>query len=151
MRLVIRALVATLALTAIGAVEASASARQLAELVGRPRLERADLTLTAAGLVASAAVYLALGHLATADRAALRTGALVGAVAGLVGGTVRAFIIGGAVANLVARYAAVPEWFVPVALAVFVGLSCAASAVGGGALAWTGRRLSRAARSRPPA
>ncbi len=48
-------------------------------------------------------------------------------------------------------YAAVPDWFVPVALGMFVALSCAASVVGGGALAWTGRRLSRALRSRPPA
>ena len=51
----------------------------------------------------------------------------------------------------VARYAAVPDWFVALALAVFVGLSCAASVAGGAALAWTGRRLSRAARSRPRA
>lgn len=48
-------------------------------------------------------------------------------------------------------YAAVPDWFVTLALGVFVALSCAVSAVGGGAIAWTGRRISRAARSRPPA
>src|SRR5207244_1080499 len=60
-------------------------------------------------------------------------------------------LVAGPVADLVARYAAVPDWFVPGVLAVFVALSCVASAVGGGALAWTGRRLSRAARSRPPA
>jgi len=142
---------AALLLVAIGAVEASVSAQQLAGLAGQPRLEGAGLALSAAGLVASAAIYLALGHLAATDRAALRTGALTGVVAGLIGGTVRAFIIGGVVADLVARYAAVPDWFVPAALAVFVGLSCAASAAGGGALAWTGHRLSRAARSRAPA
>jgi hypothetical protein len=142
---------AILMLVAIGAVEAGVSARQLAASVGPPRLESAGLMLTAGGLLASAAVYLVLGHLAVDDRAALRRGGLTGALAGFIGGTVRAVIIGGAVADLVARYAAVPEWFVPAALAAFVGLSCATSAVGGGALAWTGCRLSRAAQSRPPA
>jgi len=138
-------------LIAIGAIEATVSAQQIAESVGRPRLESAGLMLSAAGLLASTVVYLGLGHLARDDRAALRTGALTGALAGLIGGAVRAFIIGGLVGELVARYVDVPAWFVPVALAVFVLLSCAASALGGGALAWTGRRLSRAARSRPRA
>jgi hypothetical protein len=144
-------LLAVALLIAIGAVEASVSAEQLAEAVGRPRLEGAGVTLTAVGLLASAVIYLVLGHLAVDDRAALRTGASTGAFAGLIGGTVRALIISGVVADLVARYAAVPDWFVALALGVFVALSCAASVVGGGALAWTGRRLSRALRSRPPA
>ncbi len=147
----IAAPVAAVLLVAIGAIEARVSAQQLAETVGPPRLESAGVMLTAAGLLASTVVYLVLGHLANDDRAALRSGAITGALAGLVGGTIRAFIIGGPVADLVTRYAAVPDWFVPVALAVFVALACAGSAVGGGALAWTGRRLSRAARSRPPA
>jgi hypothetical protein len=138
-------------LVGIGAFEANLSATQLAEAVGRPRLEGAGVALTAAGLLASALVYLVLGHLAVDDRAAVRVGAVTGAFAGLIGGTVRAVIIGGVVTQLVARYAAVPDWFVVVALAVFVGLACAASTAGGGTLAWTGRRLSRAARSRPPA
>jgi len=143
--------VATVVLIVIGAIEARLSAQQLAETIGPPRLESAGVMLTAAGLLASTVVYLVLGHLADDDRAALRGGALTGALAGLVGGTLRAFIIDGPVADLVARYAAVPDWFVPGVLAVFVALSCVGSAVGGGALAWTGRRLSRAARSRPPA
>jgi hypothetical protein len=143
--------VAVVLLVAIGAVEASVSAQQLAEAVGRPRLDGAGVVLSAAGLLASAVVYLALGYLAVDDRAALRAGAITGAFAGVIGGTVRAFIISSVVADLVARYAAVPDWFVTLALGVFVALSCAASAVGGGAIAWTGRRLSRAARSRPPA
>ena len=138
-------------LIGIGALEASVSAQQLAESVGRPRLEGAGVALSAAGLLASAAVYLLLGYLAADDRSALRTGALTGALAGLLGGAVRAVIIGGPVANLVTRYSALPDAFVALALAVFVVLSCAASVVGGAALAWTGRRLSRAARSRPPA
>jgi hypothetical protein len=109
------------------------------------------VALTAGGLLASAAIFLVLGRLARADREALRVGAITGALAGLIGGAVRALIISGPVGELIARYAAVPEWFVPAVLAAFVVLSCVASGVGGGALAWTGRRLSRAARSRPPA
>lgn len=144
-------LLAVALLIAIGAVEARVSAEQLAEAVGRPRLEGTGVALTAVGLLASALIYLVLGHLALDDRAALRAGTLTGAFAGLGGGTVRALIISGVVADLVARYAAVPEWFVPGALGTFVVLSCAASAVGGGAIAWTGRRLSRALRSRRPA
>jgi hypothetical protein len=138
-------------LVAIGTVEASISAQQLATGRTPPRLESVSLMLTAAGLLASSLVYLALGYVAASDRAALRAGAVTGILAGLIGGTVRALIISDVVAGLVSRYAAVPEWFVPGALVVFVVLSCAASGAGGGALAWTGRRLSRAARSRPPA
>jgi hypothetical protein len=142
---------ATAMLIVIGAIEARVSAQQIAESVGRPRLESAGVMLTAAGLLASTVIYLVLGHLATDDRAALRSGAVTGVLAGLVGGAVRAFTISGAVSDLVARYAAVPDWFITVALGVFVVLSCVTSATGGAAIAWTGRRISRAARSRPPA
>jgi hypothetical protein len=143
--------VATALLIVIGAIEARVSAQQIAESVGRPRLESAGVMLTAAGLLASTVIYLVLGHLATDDRAALRAGVVTGVLAGLAGGAVRAFTMSGAVSDLVARYAAVPDWFITVALGTFVVLSCVASAVGGGAIAWTGRRISRAARSRPPA
>ena len=143
--------IATLALTAIGAAEATFSAQQLAESAGRPRLDSAGMTLSAAGLLASALVYLVLGHLAVDDRAAVRAGAMTGALAGVIGGTIRALIISGEVSSLVLRYATVPDWFVPAALIVFIGLSCAASVAGGAALAWTGRRVSRAVRSRPRA
>ena len=143
--------VATALLIVIGVIEARVSAQQIAESVGRPRLESAGVMLTAAGLLASTVVYLVLGHLATDDRVALRTGVITGVLAGLAGGAVRAVIISGAVSDLVARYAAVPDWFITMALGIFVLLSCVASAVGGGAIAWTGRRISRAARSRPPA
>jgi hypothetical protein len=138
-------------LIAIGAIEATVSVEQLMTRHTPPRLERVGVFLTAAGLLASTLVYLALGHLAVSDRAALRVGIITGAFAGLVGGTVRALIISGVTASLVNSYAAVPDWFVPLALGVFVALSCAGSAAGGGAIAWTGRRLSRAARSRPRA
>ena len=126
--------VAMLLLIGIGAAEASVSAQQIAESVGRPRLEGAGVMLTAAGLLASTVIYLVLGHLATDDRSALRGGVLTGVLAGLIGGALRALIISGAVAELVARYAAVPDWFITAALGVFVVLSCVASAIGGGAL-----------------
>ena len=147
----IAAPVATVLLIAIGAIEASVSAQQLSALRTPPRLEEVSVTLTAAGFLASAVIYLVLGRLAADERAALRVGAATGILAGLVGGSMRALIISESVGGLVNRYAAVPDFFVPVALAVFVLLSGAASALGGGTLAWTGRRLSRAARSRPPA
>jgi hypothetical protein len=143
--------VATAVLIVIGVIEARVSAQQIAESVGRPRLESAGVMLTAAGLLASTVIYLVLGHLSADDRAAMRTGVITGLLAGLGGGALRAFIISGAVADLVARYAAVPDWFIAVALGIFVVLSCVASALGGGAIAWTGRRISRAARSRPRA
>ncbi len=143
--------VAVLALVAIGAVEASVSAQQLSESSSAPRLRGEGVLLSAAGLLASMLVYLALGALAQGERRALRTGAVVGILAGAVGGTLRALVIRDALESIVARYAVVPEWFVPATLAVFVLLACAVSAAGGGALAWTGRRLSRAARTRPPA
>lgn len=143
--------VGALLLIVIGAIEAGVSAQQIAESIGRPRLESAGMMLTAAGLLASTVIYLMLGRLASDDRAAIRSGVLTGVLAGLGGGALRALIISGAVTDLVARYAAVPDWFITVALGIFVVLSCVASIVGGGAIAWTGRRISRAARSRPPA
>jgi hypothetical protein len=143
--------IATALLIAIGAIEARVSAQQISESVGRPRLENAGVMLTAAGLLASTVVYLVLGHLATDDRAAVRAGVITGVLAGLAGGALRAFIISPAVTDLVRRYAAVPDPFISVALGIFVVLSLVASAAGGGAITWTGRRISRAARSRPPA
>ena len=143
--------VAALLLVAIGAIEARVSAQQIAESVGRPRLESAGVMLTAAGLLASTVMYLVLGYVVNDDRAALRAGVLTGVLAGLVGGALRALIISGAVADLVARYAAVPDWFIAVTLGVFVALSTVVSAAGGAALAFGGVRLAKALRPRPPA
>jgi hypothetical protein len=134
---------AALLLVIVGTLEASESARQLSEIAGRPRLQPEGAGLTALGVAASSCVYLALGWWAGADRDAWRLGALTGAVAGLVGGTVRAFLIAGAVADIVDRYAAVPEWFVPAVLVVFVALAAFVSAAGGGVLAFAGVRIRR--------
>ncbi|HKW77885.1 MAG TPA: hypothetical protein VJQ09_02230, partial [Candidatus Limnocylindria bacterium] len=80
---------------------------------------------------------------------AVRLGAVTGALAGLVGGGVRAWIIAPAVGAIVDRYAAVPEWFVPAALAVYVAIAFAGGAVVGGALTFAGARVARAWRTRP--
>ncbi|HYK97901.1 MAG TPA: HD domain-containing phosphohydrolase [Candidatus Acidoferrales bacterium] len=56
-----------------------------------------------------------------------------------------------ALTDAVGRYVAVPEWFVAVALVAFVMLSAVVSAIGGAAVAFAGVRISRSARSRPPA
>ena len=138
---------AALVLVIIGTLEADESARQLAETVGRSRLQPSGAGLTALGLLASTAVYLGLGWWAGDDRDALRVGALTGVVAGLCGGAVRAWLIADAVREIVARYAAVPEWFVPAALWIFVGLATVVSAVGGAAIAFAGVRIRRAARA----
>ncbi len=132
---------AALVLIGIGALEAGESARQLGEMVGAPRLGSAGAGLTAVGLLASAAVYVALGWWLGEDRAALRSGALTGILAGLLGGTVRAWLIAEPVGDIVRRYAAVPDWFVPSALAIFVALSAVVSAIGGGAIAFVGVRI----------
>jgi hypothetical protein len=70
-------------------------------------------------------------------------------LAGLVGGAIRATLIADAVRAIVARYADLPEWFIPAVLAVFVVLEVIVSAVGGAALAFAGVRIARAARTRP--
>ena len=136
---------ATLALVAVGAVEAGESARELAESVGPLRVQPASAGLTGLGLLISSAAYLGLGWWAREDRAAVRLGALTGALAGLVGGSVRAWLIGGAVSDVVARYAAVPGWFVPLVLVVFVVLAALVSSAGGAAIAFAGVRIRRGA------
>ncbi len=134
---------AGLLLVIVGSLEAGESARQLSEIAGRPRLQASGAGLTALGLIASSLVYLALGWWAGADRAAVRLGALTGVVAGLAGGTVRAIFIAGPVRDIVDRYAAVPDWFVPAVLIVFVGLAAVVSAAGGAVLAFAGVRIRR--------
>jgi hypothetical protein len=135
--------VAGLLLVIVGTIEAGESARQLSEIAGRPRLQPAGAGLTALGLALSGLIYLALGGWAGTDRAAVRLGALTGVVAGLAGGSVRALLIAGPVGDIVDRYAAVPEWFVPAVLIVFVALAAVVSAAGGAVLAFAGVRIRR--------
>ena len=139
---------AATALVIIGTLEARESARQLAEVAGRVRLEPSGAGLTAIGLAASVSVYLALGGWSGADRDAFRVGAVTGALSGLAGGAIRAGLIADAVRDAIARYAAVPEWFVWVVLVVFVALCVVVSAAGGAACAFAGVRLVRGRRAR---
>ena len=146
--------VAALALVIIGAFEAFESARQIAETAGPLRLTPGGAGVSGLGLAASCAVYLALGWRIARDREALRAGAVTGVLAGVFGGTLRAIVIADVLSDAVARYAAVPDWFVPLALAVFVVGATCVSAIGGAALAFLGvrvERLIRSGRSRPPA
>lgn len=148
-----RVLLAVIALVGIGTLEARESARQIADATGPLRPTASGAGLTAFGLLASVVVYVALGWRLD-DRAALRAGLLTGALAGLVGGALRAAIIAGAVADAVARYASVPDWFVPAVLTAFVVGAVLVSAVGGAVLCFAGvrvARLSRDALRRPPA
>ncbi|HYK97980.1 MAG TPA: hypothetical protein VEU77_06260 [Candidatus Acidoferrales bacterium] len=145
------AAIATTLLVLIGVLEARESAREIADLAGPLRLTASGAGLTSLGLAASVVVYLLLGWRARDDGRAMRVGALVGVAAGLIGGTLRAVIISDALTDAVGRYVAVPEWFVAVALVAFVLLSAVVSAIGGAAVAFAGVRISRSARSRPPA
>jgi hypothetical protein len=142
-------LLASLALVFIGTVEASESARQLSDVATRPVLRAEGVGLSALGFAASALVYLALGWWCAVDRTAIRLGALTGAIAGLVGGAIRATLIADPVRTIVARYAALPEWFIPAVLVIFVVIQVTAAAVGGAALAFAGVRLARVGRTRP--
>lgn len=135
------------ALIVIGVFEAGESVRQITEVTGKLQLTPAGARASAIGLAASAAVYLALGWSLARDRDAVRAGALVGLAAGLLGGGLRSILILVVVEDAVRRYAAVPEWFVPAALAVFVLLSVAVSVGGGAALTFFGVRLEHAIRS----
>jgi hypothetical protein len=140
---------AVVLLVVVGTVEARESARQLAELTSFAHIQPAGAGLSALGIGASAAVYLALGRWLRDDRRALRTGLAVGVAAGLIGGGIRAWLIADAVRDAITRYADVPEWFVIVVLVVFVALAVLVSAAGGAAIAFAGAILSRSSRNRP--
>lgn len=136
-------------LVAIGTAEARESARQLAELTSFSHLQPAGAGLSALGTAASSLVYLALGWRLHDDRRALRVGVIVGVAAGLIGGSLRAWLIAEPVRDAIASYADVPEWFVWSVLTVFVVLAVLISAAAGAALAFAGVRISRSSRNRP--
>jgi hypothetical protein len=146
-----RVAVAAAALIAIGTLEASESARQIAETTGPLRLRPSGVGLTALGLIASAAIYLGVGRLARSEREAIRAGLLAGGIAGAIGGMIRAQLVSPEMSAIVARYAVVPEWFLTLVNGVFVAGCIAVSTVAGAALAFVGSRLSRGERTRPPA
>lgn len=143
------AIAAAAALIVIGTLEAAESARQIAELTNLTRIRPNGAGLSALGLAASAAIYVALGWWLRDDRPAVRTGALVGLVAGIVGGSLRAMLIADAVREAIARNAVVPEWFVAAVLIAFVVVSAIVAIVGGATLTFAGSRLGHVSRSGP--
>jgi len=145
---------AVAALVAIGAAESAASAEQLADLPGRgrPALALGGAALTLLGFILSVAVYAALGwfvaRLALDEGLALRTGAVVGLVAGFLGGTVRALFVRDYLSETVSRFG-IPDEFTTLSLAVFVLLSILVSAAAGGAITWLSFRSARGRSPRP--
>jgi len=146
--------VAVVLLVAIGTLEAGESARQLADQPGRgrPTLGPGGAALTFVGLVLSLAVYAVLGWIVARDkgteRAALWAGIVVGIFAGLIGGTIRALFVRDYLASTLGRYG-LPQELTSWSLAVFVVLSIAASAAGGGAITWLSFRSTRHGQPRP--
>jgi hypothetical protein len=145
---------AVVLLVAIGTIEAGESARQLADQPGRgsPTLAPGGAALTFFGLVLSLAVYGVLGWIVARDRGTERIavwiGVVVGIFAGVIGGSIRALFVRDYLANTLGRYG-LPEELTSWSLVVFVLLSVAASAAGGGAITWLSFRRARPARPRP--
>ena len=150
-----RALGAVAALVTIGTAEALASNAQLAELPGRarPTLTGGGAALTFVGIALSVAVYVALGVLlardAVPERRVLWTGMAVGAGAGLIGGTIRAYLVRDYLGGVLAGFGLAD--LLIVTLAVFVALSLAVSVAAGASLTWLSSRAARPVpRPRPP-
>ena len=141
---------AVVALVAIGTAEAWVSNDQLSQLPGRgrPALSGGGALLTIVGIALSAAVYAGFGLLLARDgvggSAALGLGMAVGAAAGLIGGTIRAYLVRDYLGDVLAGYGLAD--LLIVTLALFVALSVLVSASAGASLTWLGLRSGR----RPP-
>ena len=139
--------VAVVALVAIGTAEALISNDQLSQLPGRgrPALSAGGASLTVVGIVLSIAIYAALGVFLARDgvraNGVLGIGTAVGAAAGLIGGTIRAYLIRDYLSDALAGYGLAD--LLIVTLAVFVFLSVAVSVAAGASLTWLGFRGGR--------
>jgi hypothetical protein len=148
------ALIAVVALVALGTSEAVISNYQLAELPGRgrPVLSSGGAALTVIDIVLSAFVYVLLGLLLARDgvreRAVVPIGVIVGAAAGLVGGGVRAYLIRDYLGDVLADYGLAD--LLIMTLAVFVALSVVVSVAAGASLTWLGFRGGRRRPTQPP-
>ncbi len=146
--------VAVVALVGIGTVDAFVSNDQISQLPGRtrPALSAGGTALTVLGIALSAIVYAALGLWLARDgvreRAVLGIGMAVGAAAGLIGGTVRAYLIRDYLGGVLADYGLAD--LLLVTLAVFVALSVAVSVAAGASLTWLGFRGGRRRPTQPP-
>lgn len=138
---------AVVLLVAIGTAEAWVSNDQLAQLPGRarPALSAGGAALTVIGVALSAGVYAAFGwwlarHQAR-ETAVLGIGMAIGAGSGLIGGTIRAYLIRGYLGQVLADYGLAD--LLMVTLAVFVALSIVVSVAAGASLIWLGFRGAR--------
>ena len=146
--------VAVVALLGIGTVDAFVSNDQLSQLPGRarPALSGGGAALTVLGIALSAIVYAALGLWLARDgareAAVLGIGMTVGAGAGLIGGTIRAYLVRDYIGEVLSGYGLAD--LLIVTLAVFVGLSVAVSVAAGASLTWLGFRGGRRRPTQPP-
>src|SRR5256886_6837418 len=148
-------LIAVVALVGIGTAEAWISNDQLSQLPGRarPALSSTGTVLTLIGIALSVGVYAVLGVFlardGTRETAAVTIGAAVGAGAGMIGGTIRAYLIRDYLGEVLAGYGL--AGLLIVTLGVFVALSIAVSVAAGASLTWLGFRRGRRRRTpRPP-
>jgi hypothetical protein len=138
---------AVVGLVAIGTTEAWSSNDQLSQLPGRarPALSGSGAALTVVGIALSAAVYGALGLFLARDgarwSAALGIGMAVGAAAGLIGGTIRAYLIRDYLGDVLAEYGLAD--LLLLTLGVFVALSMVVSVAAGAGLTSAGFRSAR--------
>jgi hypothetical protein len=146
---------AVVALVGIGTAEALISNDQLSHLPGRGRLALGigGAALTGIGVALSVAVYAALGLLLA--RSPTREGAVVGigiavaAGAGLIGGTIRAYLVRDYLGDVLSGYGLGD--LLLVTLAIFVALSVMVSVAAGASLTWLSFRAGRRGRTpRPP-
>jgi hypothetical protein len=145
---------AVVALVGIGTADAWISNEQLSQLPGRarPALSGGGAALTVLGIALSVSVYGALGLWLARDgarqSAVLGMGMAVGAGAGLIGGTIRAYLIRDYLGEVLAGYGLAD--LLIATLAVFVALSVAVSVAAGAGLTWLGFRGGRRRPTRPP-
>jgi hypothetical protein len=146
---------AIVALVAIGTAEAWVSNDQLSQLPGRarPAVSMGGAVLTIVGIALSVAVYAVLGLLLARDEgpesSALGIGMTVGASAGLVGGTIRAYLVREYLGEVLAGYGLAD--LLIVTLGVFVALSVVVSVAAGASVTWLSFRAGRRGpRPRPP-
>jgi len=145
---------AVVALVGIGTAEALISNDLLSQLPGRgrPVLGGGGVALTVIGVALSVAVYAAFGLFLARDGAgeaeALGIGMGVGAAAGIIGGTIRAYLIRDYLGGVLGGYGLAD--LLLVTLGVFVALSVVVSVAAGASVTWLGFRGGRRRPARRP-
>lgn len=126
------------------AILAALSARQLTTLDPRIRPEPDPLLtiLETLGFLLALAAFAILGRRVGDPALALRAGAVAGALTGALGASAQALAAAPFLASALARYS-VPESFLAVALALYVGFGTAIVAIVGAVVAWLMARQRR--------